>query len=237
MSPVTLEGRDRVSGRARRLRVSGWAARTSVYGWAARASVCGCAPARLHPAVTRWEAGTGRGRRRRRRRQVRSERRGDPLPGAAGNRVQAPEPPAPPALMPLRPPLQPRSRAPRGRRRPAAGRRRDLQADAAGEQRQAAAAARRAHADPRAGAAASPRLEEGCARTLEPRPGGSPAPWKQPLPAPEPGVVASPPLWCFCSRRWKSRAQARCERRRPMRLGRGDKVKGHYGHLAFVFQI
>ena len=45
MSPVTLEGRDRVSGRERRLRVSGWAARTSVYGWAAQASVCGCAPA------------------------------------------------------------------------------------------------------------------------------------------------------------------------------------------------
>jgi len=146
--------------------------------------------------------------------------RGDPLPGATGSRVQAPEPPAPPALMPLRPPLQPRSRAPRGRRRPAAGRRRDLQADATGEPRQGAAtAARRAHADPRAGAAASPRLEEGRARTLEPRPGGSPAPWKQPLPAPEPGVVASPPLWCFCSRRWKSRAQARCKRRRPVRLG------------------
>lgn len=45
MSPVTLEGRDRVSGGALRLRVSGWAAQTSVCGWAARASVCGCAPA------------------------------------------------------------------------------------------------------------------------------------------------------------------------------------------------
>ena len=45
-------------------------------------------------------------------------------------------------------------------------------------------------ADTRAGAAASPRLEEGRARTLKPRPGGSPAPWKQPLPVPEPGVVA-----------------------------------------------
>ena len=132
--------------------------------------------------------------------------------------------------MPLRPPLQPRSRAPRGRRRPAAGRRRDLQADDAGEQRQGAAAA-----DPRAGAAASPRLEEGRARTLEPRPGGSPAPWKQPLPAPEPGVVASPPLWCFCSRRrWKSRAQADVS---DDTLCVWDKEKGHYGHLTFVFQI
>ena len=186
-----------------------------------RATTPGAAPPVAGCGAVSGAAGGGHGSLRgEERRKEGRRRRGDTLPGATGSRVQAPEPPAPPALMPLRPPLQPRSRAARGRRRPAAGHRRDLRANAAGEPRQgAAAAARRAHADPRAGAAASPRLEEGRARTLEPRPGGSPAPWKQPLPTPEPGVVASPALWCFCSRRWKSRAQARCERRRPMRLG------------------
>jgi len=207
-APVRIRGRSRAVAETDASRHAQTARARKVVWWQARRRF-------VYSSIMRGDfsgaAGGGHGslRGEEERRKEGRRRRGDPLPGAAGSRVQAPEPPAPPALMPLRPPLQPRSWAPIGRRRPTTGRRRDLRADAGtcrwtppvSRGRAPAATARRAHADPRAAAAASPSLEEGRARTLEPRPGGSPAPWKQPLPAPEPGVVASPPLWCFCSRR------------------------------------
>ena len=52
--------------------------------------------------------------------------------------------------------------------------------------------ARCAHADPQASAAASPRLEEGRARTLEPWSGGSPHPRSSP--SPRPNLESWPPL-------------------------------------------
>lgn len=96
-------------------------------------------------------------------------------------------------------------------RRPAVGRRRNLRADAAGEPRQGTTAVAppgaRTLTRGQAGAAAYPRLEEGRARTMEPRPGGSPSP-RQNL-----GAAPQPPLRCFCRRRWRTCARARCRRR------------------------
>ncbi|XP_066341581.1 uncharacterized protein [Miscanthus floridulus] len=127
-----------------------------------------------------------------------TESRGQALLGATArhrSRLPAPtatKPASRPPLMPLRPPLQPRSWEPRGRRRPTAGHRRDLRVDAGTYRRTPPVS--HGKAPPPPPSARTPTrgraLRPPCARTLEPRPGGRPASWKQPLPVLEPGVVA-----------------------------------------------